>query len=211
MVFVADSTPGKEQQNQWALQNLHANLRANGLDPDRTPVLFQFNKQDVPDALDVDEMSRCLGLKPGEGYPAVALRSRGVLEIFVDACKRMIEGLVDRADTRTRAQIDIATLGQQIDGAFAPHIQRLHGVRSPVADARDAPGRTRIKVEGDGVEDAVPRAWSWGERLAAEAALANRLEHEADALRQLSDSLQATGASLIEERSSNRPLMRPVR
>ena len=49
VVFVADSTAGREDQNVWSLQNLQMNMRAKRLDPARVPVLFQFNKQDLPD------------------------------------------------------------------------------------------------------------------------------------------------------------------
>ena len=56
VVFVADSTSDREEQNRWSLQNLTMNMRSQGMEAGKVPVLYQFNKRDLPDALSLAAM-----------------------------------------------------------------------------------------------------------------------------------------------------------
>ena len=93
VVFVADSSTDRKDQNVWSLQNLRMNMRAKRLDPAKIPVLFQFNKQDLPCAAPVQEVASWLGVPPRQGIPAVAMEGRGVLETFMAACKLMLRSM----------------------------------------------------------------------------------------------------------------------
>lgn len=78
VVFVADSARDREAANELALSDLFRQLDELGqLD---TPLVFQWNKRDLPDALPLPVMER--SLNPG-GRPAVsacALAGEGVEE-----------------------------------------------------------------------------------------------------------------------------------
>src|SRR5687768_18164809 len=56
VVFVADSSPDQHQANRASWQNLTANLHAFALD--RVPIVVQYNKRDLPNAVPVDEADR---------------------------------------------------------------------------------------------------------------------------------------------------------
>src|SRR5712692_9003866 len=61
VVFVADSQAERLNENLDTLQNLYSNLRELGNDPERVPIVFQFNKRDLPQALPVETLRQNLG------------------------------------------------------------------------------------------------------------------------------------------------------
>lgn len=60
IVFVADSNPDRMAANLEALQTTRQGLERNGLDPDSVPFVFQFNKRDLPNAINPDLMDEIL-------------------------------------------------------------------------------------------------------------------------------------------------------
>jgi len=60
VVFVADSAPQRQAANRESLDNLEAFLKGYGQSLTSVPVMFQFNKSDLPDALEVSELERML-------------------------------------------------------------------------------------------------------------------------------------------------------
>lgn len=193
VVFVADSSPGRERDNRESLENLRVNMKANGLDPATVPVLVQFNKQDVADAAPPDGMRTILGLDPSVGRPAVAIRGEGVLETFTAACRAMLERLAALAPERTRREIDVEELRAQIEQAC----RRYEARAAAAADIPALPGVERsdaglIVDGGDLLEKSVRTTVQLGESLSDERGRARRLENEARALRRLSETLKRT-------------------
>jgi small GTP-binding protein len=82
VMFVADSQRSVARANEESLANLGENLKANGLDPETVPIVFSYNKRDLPDVLSRSELDKSLN---GRGYPVfetVATSGAGVLEAF---------------------------------------------------------------------------------------------------------------------------------
>jgi mutual gliding-motility protein MglA len=82
VAFVADSRHSASAENNRYWHSLREDMRENGLDPDRMPVVIQFNKRDLPDTRTDEELEvvRRRGREPVVG--AVALRGQGVCETF---------------------------------------------------------------------------------------------------------------------------------
>jgi signal recognition particle receptor subunit beta len=82
VAFVADSRRSATPENNRYWHSLRDDMRENGLDPDRVPVVIQFNKMDLPDTRTEEELDqvRRRGREPVVG--AVALRGEGVCETF---------------------------------------------------------------------------------------------------------------------------------
>jgi GTPase SAR1 family protein len=82
VAFVADSRRSATPENNRYWHSLRDDMRENGLDPDRVPVIIQFNKRDLPDTRTEEELDvvRRRGREPVVG--AVALRGEGVCETF---------------------------------------------------------------------------------------------------------------------------------
>ena len=55
VVFVADSQEERFEANVESLENLKANLREQGYDLDKIPIVIQYNKRDLPNVAPVDE------------------------------------------------------------------------------------------------------------------------------------------------------------
>ena len=198
VVFVADSTRTRVQHNRDGLKDLAANMEANKLNPAHVPVLIQYNKQDVEDAMSADEMEQAYGVRPGKGFPAVATRGDGVMATFLAATKVMLRRLVEKADERTRQAIDIGKLAAQVDKAFEPYLSRAvvkQSLPSMPGTAGDSAPEAVIIADGDLMERAVQASLTLGEQLATERQRTSRLARESGTYRQLGELLRQTGAT----------------
>lgn len=93
VVFVADSRPETFEDNLAAMRNMRENLEANGLDPDRIPLLIQYNKRDYPSALPVMDLRAALNRRGVPDVETVATVGDGVFEGFAMLCCDMVENL----------------------------------------------------------------------------------------------------------------------
>ncbi len=60
LVFVADSSPEKIEENAQALRTLEQNLNQNELSFEDLPLVLQYNKRDVPGAVEVEHLNLVL-------------------------------------------------------------------------------------------------------------------------------------------------------
>jgi mutual gliding-motility protein MglA len=99
VVFVADSQARRFDENLESLQDLQDNLIDQGVDVRTFPLVFQYNKQDLPSELilPVSALDESLNFRGVPSFPADALRGSGVFETL-----RSLSALVlDRLSTRT--------------------------------------------------------------------------------------------------------------
>ncbi|HEX5631966.1 MAG TPA: GTPase domain-containing protein, partial [Gemmatimonadales bacterium] len=82
VVFVADSQARRFEENLESLQNLHENLLGQGLDVRQVPMVVQYNKQDLPRelVLDQDALDEALNFRALPSFTADALHGAGVFE-----------------------------------------------------------------------------------------------------------------------------------
>jgi hypothetical protein len=82
VVFVADSQARQLDENIESLQNLQANLLEQGVDVRGVPLVFQYNKQDLPQDLVLapEALDEALNFWGVPSYSADALRGVGVFE-----------------------------------------------------------------------------------------------------------------------------------
>jgi mutual gliding-motility protein MglA len=119
VAFIADSQPGHREANRLSWQNLEANLKALGLDQpgQAAPVVVQYNKRDLPDAVPLAEVDR-FGDPARTIHEACAPSGVGVVETFFDLVGRAWDALdVDRRVSE-RLGIDSATFRS----ALAEHV-----------------------------------------------------------------------------------------
>ncbi len=82
VVFVVDSSERKLQENKEFLEVLADDLRMYGKSVEGTPIVVQYNKRDLPDALPLETLTKEVSI-PGKPYTeAVALEGKGVQETF---------------------------------------------------------------------------------------------------------------------------------
>jgi mutual gliding-motility protein MglA len=82
IVFVADSQARQLEENIESLQDLHANLAEQDIDPRSVPLVLQYNKQNLPRELILDEatLDDTLNFRNVPSFAADALHGPGVFE-----------------------------------------------------------------------------------------------------------------------------------
>ncbi|MBI5033133.1 MAG: gliding-motility protein MglA [Chloroflexi bacterium] len=90
VVFVADSHPSRLEANLEAWNNLQNNLREFGQDPNKFPIIIQYNKRDLPDALPVSTLRHKIAVNGQLQVEAVALKGVGVFETLKPAIKAVM-------------------------------------------------------------------------------------------------------------------------
>jgi mutual gliding-motility protein MglA len=96
VVFVADSQPGRQEENLESLRNLQENLLEHGFDVREMPLVMQYNKQDLEDALPADELDAALNFRDVPGRSAEAIRGVGVIETLRAASELVLRSLSRR-------------------------------------------------------------------------------------------------------------------
>lgn len=82
IVFVADSQSREVDADIAAFREMEEHLQAHGVDLAEVPLVFQYNKRDLPDILAVDALDRRLNPGGRPSVEAVAVQGKGVLEAF---------------------------------------------------------------------------------------------------------------------------------
>jgi signal recognition particle receptor subunit beta len=95
VVFVADSQARRFDDNMESLQNLQDNLLGQGVDIRQLPVVFQYNKQDLPRDLILtqDEMDDALNFRSVQSFSADALHGAGVFETLKGVSELVLKKL----------------------------------------------------------------------------------------------------------------------
>ena len=70
VVFVANSATDRLDENVASLAEMNENLKANSIDPENVPVVFQYNKRDLPDVLPIEALSNALNARRSGTTPA---------------------------------------------------------------------------------------------------------------------------------------------
>jgi hypothetical protein len=93
VVFVADSQLHRLGANLEARRDMVKNLTALGLRPERTPVVLQCNKQDLPSATPASLLQQQLNMESLPAFGACALEGQGIFNTL----KTIINAVVARA------------------------------------------------------------------------------------------------------------------
>ncbi|MHC5051857.1 MAG: GTP-binding protein, partial [Planctomycetota bacterium] len=93
IVFVADSQAEKSDENIEALENLKTNLREYGRDLDSIPVVFQWNKRDLPTALPLEELQKRMNPMGAPSFEAVASTGEGVFPTLKALASLVLESI----------------------------------------------------------------------------------------------------------------------
>ncbi len=90
VVFVADSQKDRMEENLQSLKNLETNLKQQGYDINNIPIVFQYNKRDLPNIASVSELRAELNKTNSHDFEAVASKGIGVFETLKSITKSII-------------------------------------------------------------------------------------------------------------------------
>ncbi len=82
VVFVVDSSEKMLSENRKFITTLEEDLRTYGKNLEETPVVVQYNKRDLPDALPIDVLMKEVYIPGKKTVEAVAIKGEGVEETF---------------------------------------------------------------------------------------------------------------------------------
>jgi hypothetical protein len=122
VVFVADSQRARHDANIESLQNLDDNLRSHGMDPAAVPVVLQFNKRDLPDVMDVAELSADLNPRRHPAFETCALSGKGIAEALKTIIRLVLADLKKKGIYKDR------------ENPFKAETSGLHPVVSPTLE-----------------------------------------------------------------------------
>jgi signal recognition particle receptor subunit beta len=93
VVFCADSQLTRMDANVESLENLRINLREQGYDADRIPLVMQYNKRDLPMVASVSELHALLNYRNVPEFEVVATTGVGVFESLKSIIKLILVDL----------------------------------------------------------------------------------------------------------------------
>jgi signal recognition particle receptor subunit beta len=96
LVFVANSALDRWEENIQSYREMTQNLISHHLDPSAMPLVFQYNKRDLPQVLEIEALDRALNGRRAEVIPAIAVKGEGVLETFGAILARTVHDLAHR-------------------------------------------------------------------------------------------------------------------
>ena len=90
VVFCADSQLTRADANEESMENLRVNLREQGYDPDRVPLVIQYNKRDAPNVASLAELHALLNRRNVPEFEASATTGSGVFETLKAVIKLVL-------------------------------------------------------------------------------------------------------------------------
>jgi signal recognition particle receptor subunit beta len=117
VVFVADSSASMIEENLESMRNLEQNLAEYGKNLANIPLIIQYNKRDLPDAMSVEELNRALNPHNAPFFEAIANTGQGVFPTLKALAARVLEtihtGAKTQAPTLTQTGFHQAAAPQQ--------------------------------------------------------------------------------------------------
>jgi signal recognition particle receptor subunit beta len=142
LVFVASSAADRQDENVASLKEMFANLTARAVDVASLPLVIQYNKRDLPDAVPIEAMDRVLNARQAIAVPSIAIRGEGVLETFAAVLTLTV------ADLTRRYRLSDSGRGQSVEEWSAAAVQEIFGAQalaSPRATGSGA-GRQTVRI-----------------------------------------------------------------
>ena len=93
VVFVADSQEERHDANLDTLDDMLENLKEYDIDIEELPLVFQYNKRDLPNVLPVEVLRKDLNRWNRPDFEAVATKGIGVLETFKEITRQVLKKL----------------------------------------------------------------------------------------------------------------------
>lgn len=93
VVFVADSQAERMEENLASMDNLKKNLDQQGYDISDIPLVLQYNKRDLPNALPLADLRNSLNKYNSPDFEGTASEGKGVFESLRTVSKSIINVL----------------------------------------------------------------------------------------------------------------------
>ncbi|MCF6192203.1 MAG: ADP-ribosylation factor-like protein [Candidatus Hydrothermae bacterium] len=102
VIFVVDSSRARLHDNIASFKELVETLKAYGLV--RIPIVIQYNKRDLPDAIPLAELQKRLNPYRFPAFEAIAVQGKGVFRTLEAMIKLLVRSFVRRSLAASRQQ-----------------------------------------------------------------------------------------------------------
>jgi signal recognition particle receptor subunit beta len=133
VVFVADSSAAMIEENLESMRNLEQNLAEYGKNLATIPLIIQYNKRDLPDAMSVDELNRHLNPYNAPFFEAIANTGQGVFPTLKALAARVLESIHTGAKTTNPAPISSGQTGYYPQSAVPTQAPAPQSQPAPVS------------------------------------------------------------------------------
>lgn len=153
LVFVADSQKCKMDENVESLQNLVDNLREYEYSMERIPLVFQYNKRDLPEINSVGELQEALNPKGHPHFESVATKGKGVFDTLKCISKLVLDQAKRKelfADRKMEVKKTERVYAEPVRSSVTAREQATATALLPAADTpAQQPGVTVAQKEPD--------------------------------------------------------------
>jgi hypothetical protein len=135
--------------NLESFENMRQNLEANEIDPEEIPIVFQYNKRDLPNALPLEIINERMNPKGQPFYEAVAVKGLGVEETLKGVTKMVFKSLSMKygegsgpfpsVSTAKPTAPPLAASSPALAGAQAPPLPRPKAASATIPPAQRRP------------------------------------------------------------------------
>lgn len=108
IIFVADSAPDRLEANIESMSNLVENLTEYGIRIEEVPMVIQYNKRDLPNAVSIALLESRLNPRKVPSFEAVASRGENVLPTLKALSKLVLDRLNERYGARSLSASQVA-------------------------------------------------------------------------------------------------------
>lgn len=124
VAFIADSQRSEAGANRESFLNLKKNLEDNGIDPERIPIIIQFNKRDLDDIRTDDELAALAKQSRETIYKAIATRGYGVMQTLTGLIRETWAKLEEEHQLEDKFGISPSRLMNEIESQLKHDVRR---------------------------------------------------------------------------------------
>ena len=124
VAFIADSQRSEAGANRESFLNLKKNLEDNGIDPERIPIIIQFNKRDLDDIRTDDELAALAKQSRETIYKAIATRGYGVMQTLTGLIRETWAKLEEEHRLEEKFDISPLRLMNEIESQLKHDVRR---------------------------------------------------------------------------------------
>jgi mutual gliding-motility protein MglA len=103
IVFVADSSASKLEENRESMRDLEENLKEMGRAVSDLPIVIQYNKRDLPDAMTIEELQKQVNVHNFPYHEAIAKTGQGIFPTLKALASMVLEAVNRGGIGATRA------------------------------------------------------------------------------------------------------------
>jgi signal recognition particle receptor subunit beta len=118
VVFVADSQKDMAKANKEAFEQLKMHLSENGLNPDKMPIVLQFNKRDLKNIMNFEEMDKALNPGNIPFFEAIATEGVGVEDTLKSISKLVVNNILTQLTETQRITKERNAMGKKLQKDF---------------------------------------------------------------------------------------------